>query len=97
MKENSFSKEKYHDYQIINVNGHEGWSIQKTTQLITAVEMGLVLSEPDNDNKVYAATIHITQSPLEKGRNFNAIEYYNSDDFQHLLNSLQVEVTEDAE
>ena len=97
MKEDSFYAETYHDYQTINVNGHEGWSIQKTTQLITAVEMGLVLTEPDENNKVYAAIIHVSQSPLEKGKSFNAIEYYNSEDFQHLLNTLQVEITENAE
>ena len=92
--EDSFYDESYHDYQKVTIAGYEGWSIIKTTSLMTKYETNLVLTEPDADNKVYALDITVNQSPLNAGQSFNTEEFYNSDDFQHLLNSIKVEVTE---
>lgn len=90
-KEEDFYSDYYHDYKQVKVGNYEGWSIYKTTELLTDYQMNLILTSEDQENKVYALIIKVTQSPLQKDPNsFNTTDFVNSDDFQHLLNTISV-------
>ena len=90
--EKSFYSDSYQDYKKETIGEYEGWSIYKRAELLTNYEINLKLTKQNEDKKVYAIDINVEQSPLEKGKSFNTDEFVNSEDFQHLLNSIKIEV-----
>ena len=91
-KETDFYSDYYKDYKTVKVNGFEGWSIVKETNIVTDYQTVLVLTSADSDKKVYALDIKVTQSPLQNNKDdFNTINFINSDDFKHLLNTIKIE------
>ena len=95
--EKSFFSDQYKDYKEVEIGDFKGWSVWKKTKLVTKYEIELILTDPDSDNKVYAIDINVDQSPLEKGREFDTEEFVNSEDFQHLLNSIEISMPEDKD
>ncbi|MBR2704569.1 MAG: hypothetical protein IKE91_03775 [Clostridia bacterium] len=89
-KEKDFYSEKYHDYAEVTAGDYKGWSIYYGE---SQYDMGLVLTEPDANNKVYGVTISVRKSPVMKeGMTFDVKEFVNSEDFKHMLDSLKFTV-----
>lgn len=95
--EKSFYTDKYQGFQQVELGEYKGWSIWYKAELMTKYEIELVLTQPDSSNKVYAVDVNVAQSPLEAGKAFNTEEFVNSEDFQHLLNSIKIEVGNEQE
>ena len=94
-KEKDFYSEYYKDYKEVKYGKYEGWSIVKETSTVTDYEISLVLTEPDQEGKVYAVDVKVTQSPLQKNKeDFNTMSFVESDDFQHILDTLQLSFIE---
>lgn len=90
-KEEDFYSDYYKDYKTVKIGNYEGWSVIKETETVTDYEIVLKLTSPDKNNRVYALDIRVAQSPLQKNKDdFNTRDFINSDDFNHLLNSIQI-------
>lgn len=94
--EDAFYSDKYHDWSEIKVGDYEGYKIYRSADLANKVEMGLVLDMYDSEkSRVDGLTIIIEQSPMQpREYEWDAISFYESDDFKHLLNTLKLTVNE---
>ncbi len=89
-KEKDFYSEKYHDFAEVTVGDYKGWSIYYGE---SEYKMGLILTEPNDENKVYGVSIDVRKSPVMKeDMTFDTKEFVNSEDFKHMLDSLKFTV-----
>ncbi|MBR2543668.1 hypothetical protein IKF03_03715 [Candidatus Saccharibacteria bacterium] len=90
----AFYSDKYHDWSEIKVGDYEGFKIFRSADLAGKVEMGLVLDMYDEEkSRVDGLTIIIEQSSMQpREAEFNPIEFYESEDFQHLLKTIKLKV-----
>ena len=95
----AFYSDKYHDWSEIKVGKYEGFKIYKTADLANKVEMALVLDMYDEEkSRVDGVTIMIDQSPMQpREYDWDAISFYESDDFQHMLETMKLTVVEPTE
>lgn len=89
--EKSFYSEDYHDFKEVEKSGYKGWEIWKTTSLINNYEVCLVLADSNEANKVYAVDITVEKSPLEDGQAFDTNAFVESEDFNHIIESIKLE------
>ena len=94
--ENAFSTKSYRDYEKGEFAGHEGYKIVKFGSLASSIEMALVLDMYDSSkSRVDGVAIQIIQSPMQpREAEFNPEKFFESEDFQHLLNTLKLTVNE---
>ena len=93
--EKSFYSDKYHDFQNVKVGDFEGWSIYNGEY---SYEIEFIVTEPDESNKVYAVDVQVIKSPVMKeNMTFNVKDFVESDDFQHLLNSIEFNLIDKTE
>ena len=95
----AFYSDKYHDWSEIKVGDFEGFKIFRSADLANKVEMGLVLDMYDESkSRVDGLTIIIEQSSMQpREYDWDAISFYESDDFKHLLDTIKFTVNESAE
>ena len=86
-----FYSDKYHDYQKVTVGSYNGWSIYEGE---SKYETNLMLTEKEaKTNKVYAIDIQVIKSPLmPQDQTFDVKAFVESKDFQHLLESIKINV-----
>lgn len=95
-EEKDFYSDKYHDYQKVTYGDYKGWCIYNGEY---SYEISLILTEPtEEDHKVYAANIEVRKSPVMKDdMTFDVKEFVESEDFQHLLNSIKFNFVDTVE
>ena len=93
-KEDAFSKSSFFGYEEITLGGHQAYKIYRSTEQPTdspfGVEGSVILSEPDENNKVFALTYEITRSGLDQEKVFNPKTMFENPDFQHLFDTLKL-------
>ena len=91
-EEDDFYADKYHDYKQVTYGSYSGWEVYTES---SEYEISLVLNDKDADNKVYAADFKVIKSNMmDDGMEFDINEFVASEDFQNLLNSIQLTKSE---
>ena len=92
----AFYSDKYHDWSEIKVGDYEGFKIYRSADMMNKVEMALVLDMYDEEkSRVDGVTIVVEQSPMQpREYDWDAISFYESEDFQHLLKTMKLTVNE---
>lgn len=92
MTMDSFNAEIYHDFEKIEVEGHPGYKVLYSYDGTTSVELSLILNV-DEDGMANVANVKISDDRTVATGAFDPVEFYHTDEFQHLLNTLKIEET----
>jgi len=99
-KEDAFSKSSYFGYEEITLGGLQAYKIyedDEETDSPFGVEGSVILTEPDANNKVYGLSYEITRSGLDTEHLFNPKPVFESEDFQHIFETIKVTPAETTE
>lgn len=91
LEKEDFKDDKYFDFSKYKVNGYEGWQVfSRFSDNTVSYRTQLFLEELDDDFYTFVS-IDIDQGTNPLAKDFDVVEYVNSDDFQYLLNSIKLD------
>lgn len=88
----SFNTDIYHDFEKIEIAGYSGYKVLYSYDDTTSVEVALVLNM-NEDGMANVTNIRISDDRAVASGAFDSVKFYNTDEFQHLLNTLKIEET----
>ena len=93
-----FTLKSYNNFKKYKKKYYGGWSIYQTNDFVTNYEINLILTEPDQNDKVYAVYIKVIDSPIKIDEYpFDTKEFVEKADFKHLIDTLKIVNEKDLE